>query len=125
MLVSQLTHVLIADREAMRDGPRDSATHLRLAAATPALGQIEIGGRASRESAGETLTVVAWNVERLRHGDAVAATLIGQSPDVVLLSEVDEGMARSGIRRAATCPRPYSSRSPKTVEPLARLANGC
>ncbi|WP_457152273.1 endonuclease/exonuclease/phosphatase family protein [Mesorhizobium sp. P5_C1] len=96
MLVSQLTHVPIADREAMRDGPRDSATHLRLAAATPALGQIEIGGRASRESAGETLTVVAWNVERLRHGDAVAATLVGQSPDVVLLSEVDEGMARSG-----------------------------
>ncbi|PZV38183.1 endonuclease/exonuclease/phosphatase family protein [Mesorhizobium kowhaii] len=96
MLVSQLTHVPIADREAMRDGPRDSATHLRLAAAIPALGQVEIGGKASRESVGETLTVVAWNVERLRHGDAIAATLAGQGPDVVLLSEVDEGMARSG-----------------------------
>lgn len=96
MRVSQLTHVPIADREAMREGPRDCATHLRLAAATPALGQIEIGGAASRENAGETLTVVAWNVERLRHGDAVAATVVGQSPDVVLLSEVDQGMARSG-----------------------------
>jgi endonuclease/exonuclease/phosphatase family metal-dependent hydrolase len=96
MLVPQLTHVPLAERQAMRDGPRDSATHLRLAAATPALCQVEIGGKASRESAGETLTVVAWNVERLRHGDAIAATLAGQAPDVVLLSEVDEGMARSG-----------------------------
>jgi endonuclease/exonuclease/phosphatase family metal-dependent hydrolase len=96
MLVSQLTHIPIADREAMREGPRDSATHLRLAAAIPALGQIEIGGTPSRENAGEALTVVAWNVERLRHGDAIAATLAGRSPDVVLLSEVDQGMARSG-----------------------------
>lgn len=96
MLVQQLTHVPIADRQAMRDGPRDSATHLRHAAAIPALGQIEIGGKPSRANAGEKLTVVAWNVERLRHGNAMAATLAGQSPDVVLLSEVDEGMARSG-----------------------------
>ncbi|WP_244497712.1 hypothetical protein [Mesorhizobium sp. Root695] len=96
MLAPQLTHVPLAERQAMRDGPRDSATHQRLAAATPALGQIEIGGKASRESAGETLTVVALNVERLCHGDAIAATLAGQAPDVVLLSEVDEGMAHSG-----------------------------
>lgn len=96
MLVPRLTPVPLFDRQAMREGPRDSATHLRLAAATPALGQIEIGGKSSRDNAGETLIVIAWNVERLRHGDAIAATLTGQSPDVVLLSEVDEGMARSG-----------------------------
>ncbi|UCI08845.1 endonuclease/exonuclease/phosphatase family protein [Mesorhizobium sp. B1-1-8] len=96
MLVPQLTHVPVADRKAMHDGPRDSATHLRLAAAMPALGEIEIGGKASRESAGETLTVMAWNVERLRHVDAIAATIAGRAPDVVLLSEVDKGMARSG-----------------------------
>lgn len=96
MLVPQLTHVPVAVRNAMRDGPRDSATHLRHAAAIPALGEIEIGGKASRESAGESLTVMAWNVERLRHVDAIAATIAGQAPDVVLLSEVDKGMARSG-----------------------------
>ncbi|MDX8533791.1 endonuclease [Mesorhizobium sp. VK25A] len=96
MLVPQLTHVPVALRNAMRDGPRDSATHLRHAAAVPALGEIEIGGRASRESAGESLTVMAWNVERLRHVDAIAATIAGQAPHVVLLSEVDKGMARSG-----------------------------
>lgn len=96
MLVQRLTHVPVADRQEMREGPRDSTTHLRHAAAIPALGEIEIGGMASRENAGDALKVVAWNVERLRHGDAVAATLGGQAPDVVLLSEVDKGMARSG-----------------------------
>ncbi|MBZ9736242.1 endonuclease [Mesorhizobium sp. CA18] len=96
MLVPQLTHVPVVARNAMRDGPRDSATHLRHAAAVPALGEIEIGGKASRESAGESLTVMAWNVERLRHVDAIAATIAGQAPHVVLLSEVDKGMARSG-----------------------------
>ncbi|TPI17260.1 endonuclease [Mesorhizobium sp. B4-1-3] len=96
MLVPQLTHVPVDVRNAMRDGQRDSATHLRHAAAVPALGEIEIGGKASRESAGESLTVMAWNVERLRHVDAIAATIAGQAPHVVLLSEVDKGMARSG-----------------------------
>ncbi|AEH86093.1 endonuclease/exonuclease/phosphatase family protein [Mesorhizobium opportunistum] len=96
MVVRKLTHVPVADRLAMRDGPRDSATHLRHAAAIPALGQIEIGGTASRGDSGDALKVVAWNVERLRHVDAIAATLAGQAPDVVLLSEVDNGMARSG-----------------------------
>ncbi|MDX8455483.1 endonuclease/exonuclease/phosphatase family protein [Mesorhizobium sp. VK9D] len=96
MLVQQLTHVPISERNAMRDGPRDSATHLRHAAAIPALGEIEIGGKASREGAGESLTVMAWNVERLRHVDAIVETIAGQAPDVVLLSEVDKGMARSG-----------------------------
>lgn len=64
MLVQQLTHVPAADRQAMSEGPRDSATHLRHAATIPALGQIEIGGKASREIAGDTLKVVAWNLER-------------------------------------------------------------
>lgn len=96
MLVQQLSHVPIADRQAMREGPRDSATHLRLAGAIPALGQIEIGGTASRGNAGEALKVVAWNVERLRHLDAISALLAAQAPDIVLLSEVDKGMARSG-----------------------------
>jgi len=42
------------------------------------------------------LKVVTWNVERLRHVDAITAVLGRQAPDIVLLSEVDKGMARSG-----------------------------
>ena len=38
----------IADRPAMREGPRDNATYLRHAAAMPALGRI--GGAASRQA---------------------------------------------------------------------------
>ena len=49
-LVQQLTHVPAADRQAMREGPRDSATHLRHAAAIPALGQIEVGARYNPEN---------------------------------------------------------------------------
>lgn len=55
MLVRQLTHVPAADRQAMREGPRDSVTHLRHAAATPALGQIEVGGTVPSASADESL----------------------------------------------------------------------
>ena len=43
----------IADRPAMREGPRDSARHLRHPAAMPALGQIEIGSVA-RSAAGDS-----------------------------------------------------------------------
>jgi endonuclease/exonuclease/phosphatase family metal-dependent hydrolase len=40
--------------------------------------------------------VAAWNLERGRHPDAMAALLRRTGADVVLLSEADIGMARSG-----------------------------
>ena len=40
--------------------------------------------------------LVFWNVERLRHLDAIAGHLQDHTPDVILLSEVDRGMARTG-----------------------------
>jgi endonuclease/exonuclease/phosphatase family metal-dependent hydrolase len=95
-IVARLTPVAPAERRAMREGPSDAETHGRLAAALPALHEIETGGQPSREGAEETLSVVAWNVERLRHAEAIAGTLAQAAPDVVLLSEVDKGMARSG-----------------------------
>ena len=55
MLVQQLTHVPASDRQAMSEGPRGSATHLRHAAAIPALGQIKIGGTVPLASAEESL----------------------------------------------------------------------
>jgi len=94
--VARLTPVPRADRVAMREGPRDRETHNRHMMAVPALHEIEVGGQASRRDAGESLRVVAWNVERLRYGDAIGETLRGLAPDIVLLSEVDKGMARSG-----------------------------
>jgi endonuclease/exonuclease/phosphatase family metal-dependent hydrolase len=94
--VARLTPVSQEARLAMREGPRDGETHSRLMTVLPALHEIEVGGRASRQNAGQSLRVVAWNVERLRYGDAIGETLRGLAPDVVLLSEVDKGMARTG-----------------------------
>src|SRR5262249_15050472 len=44
------------------------------------------------------LRLAAWNAERLKYGEASAALLRGLDCDVILLSESDIGMARSGNR---------------------------
>lgn len=44
------------------------------------------------------IRIVAWNVERLRHLQAIADMLETLAPTVALLSEIDSGMARSGNR---------------------------
>jgi endonuclease/exonuclease/phosphatase family metal-dependent hydrolase len=99
-VVASLTPVPLARRDAMRDGPSDAATHRRHFDAIPALHEIEVGGAtAARERSDGPVRVAVWNVEEVRHPDAVAATLAGLAPDVTLLSEVDDGMARSGNRR--------------------------
>ncbi len=92
----RLTSVPLFRRAAMRDGPRDAATHARLFESLPALHEVEMGGTPAGQGNGDALRVVAWNVERLRHAAAVADTLAGEAPDVTLLSEVDKGMVRSG-----------------------------
>jgi endonuclease/exonuclease/phosphatase family metal-dependent hydrolase len=95
--VRRLTEVAQADRQAILAGPKDAATHRRHFDRLPALRQIEAGGLPPRrgETAGAA-RIAAWNVERLRHLDAIAATLRDAAIDVALLSEVDRGMARSG-----------------------------
>lgn len=55
MLVQQLTHVPAADDQAMREGPRDSATHLAERGNGGYMTQIEIGGTGPLASAGESL----------------------------------------------------------------------
>ena len=61
--------------------------------------QVETGGARPRRAGIEGAARIAcWNVERLRHIDAIEATLRSARVDVALLSEVDKGMARSGNR---------------------------
>jgi len=99
-IVAALTPVPLARRDAMRDGPSDAATHRRHFDAIAALHEIEAGGAPpARERADGPVRIAVWNVEEVRHPDAIAATLAGLAPDVTLLSEVDDGMARSGNRR--------------------------
>lgn len=95
--VSALTEVPLARRDALRDGPGDPAAFRAAHDTIPALREIELGGPPPQApGATGTLRVVGWNVERLRHLDALAARIEAAAPDVCLLTEIDKGMARTG-----------------------------
>jgi endonuclease/exonuclease/phosphatase family metal-dependent hydrolase len=95
--VSELAVVPLDERERLRDGPVDAATFAAAFDSIPALRQIEIGGNAPQRTAARgSLRVASWNVERLRHLQAIGDTLEQLAPDVMLLTEIDKGMARSG-----------------------------
>lgn len=75
--------------------------HAAAMGALPALQQIEVGGAPVDGRSGDTFEVVAWNLERGTNLDVAADILDGRRPDVVLLTELDVGMARSGNRHTA------------------------
>lgn len=96
-VVDRLTPVPPALRARIVSGGYGAERHGPWFDTLPCLRQIEQGGPAPRrESAPEAARLVFWNVERLRHLDAIAETLRGVRADVLLLSEIDRGMARSG-----------------------------
>lgn len=97
-LLPELPPVTEPQREAIIDSPRTSAAHRDLLAALPAMNAIQIGGRASGQRLDDTVSVAAWNLERCLFPQDSAGLLAGLAPDVVLLSEVDHGMARTGQR---------------------------
>lgn len=88
-------------RVAILEGPRDRAEHARHLAALGLDDALDVGGAGAAVDPAGPLRVVAWNLERCKHLDASAALLAAQDPDVVLLSELDWGMARSGQRHTA------------------------
>lgn len=78
--------------------PRTVDAHRRLLKDIPAMNAVQCGGRAQRNRLPKDATVVAWNVERCLFPEPSADHLAPIKPDVVLLSEVDHGMARTGQR---------------------------
>lgn len=79
--------------------PRDSKTHRSLMAGLPALFLMEDHwDGVSTEQLPRNLTIAAWNLERCIDPDASALLLKEHDPDIILLSEMDYGMARSGQR---------------------------
>lgn len=98
-VVDRFTPLGIADREAIAAAAAGEAAHRALFAQFACLGEIERAGEPrGRRDADGALRVVAWNVERLKYGAATAALLAWARPDILLLSEIDIGMARSGNR---------------------------
>lgn len=95
--VAALTEVPLARRNALRDGPGDHATFRAAHDSIPALREIEVGGPPPQAlGATDWLRLVVWNVERLRHLDALAERITAAQPDICLLTEIDKGMARTG-----------------------------
>lgn len=85
-------------RAAILSSCRTSDAHRALLAGTPAMNAVQVGGTASDDTLSAELTLVAWNVERCLFPEDTAAHLAPLAPDIVLLSEVDHGMARTGQR---------------------------
>ena len=83
--------ILLADAALAPDDAHD-----RFAAQVPALAAVEHRPAPVERPVGARLRVAAWNAERLKHHAPSAALLRGV--DVVLLTEADIGMARSGNR---------------------------
>ena len=83
-------------REAALAAPGDA--HARLFLECEALGAVESpgGGAAGREAG--PLRVLSWNAERLKYLKSSALRLRPLEADVILLTELDRGMARSGNR---------------------------
>ena len=96
--VAALPPVSEAARARILSAPRTAEAHRALMAETPAMNTLQLGGQASRDVLDPTLTVAAWNVERCLFPAETAAHLAPVAPDIVLLSEVDHGMARTAQR---------------------------
>ena len=74
------------------------AEHDRLAAALPCLQALELVPPPQPKPLGNRVRVAAWNAERCKYLPESAELLAGIGADVVLLTELDIGMARSGNR---------------------------
>lgn len=78
---------------------RSIAAHDTAMAALPEMNSIEIGGEPSSSvPLAFPFTVAAWNLERCLFAPESAAHLAATGAPVVLLSEMDNGMARTGQR---------------------------
>ncbi len=107
MSSASLPAVTQQQRDAIRDGPRDVETHARLLAALPFANALDVAPSPSPAAARDIAIVVAWNAERCKFLDESAALLAAQRADVLLLSELDWGMARSAQHH---CARELASR---------------
>ncbi|GIT91916.1 endonuclease [Jannaschia pagri] len=96
--VARLSPLTQAQRHRIEAAPRTADSHRALLAGLPAMNAVEVDGTAPRDALPASVSVVAWNVERCLFPEVSAAHLAPYAPDIVLLSEVDNGMARTAQR---------------------------
>lgn len=97
-VVETLPPVTDAERQHLVTAERTADAHRAMMATVPAMKMVQVGGTATATTLPETISVVAWNVERCLFPEASAAHVAPHAPDIVLLSEVDHGMARTKQR---------------------------
>jgi endonuclease/exonuclease/phosphatase family metal-dependent hydrolase len=78
--------------------PRNARSHRALMTNIPAMNTLEKGGIARTAQLVGDVSTVAWNLERCLFPKESAAHLADIAPQVVLLSEMDSGMARTRQR---------------------------
>jgi len=97
--VSQLAVPSQETRAGFTTIERSIAAHDAVMAALAEMNSIEIGGAPSSSAPlAFPFTVAAWNLERCLFAPESAAHLAATAAPVVLLSEMDDGMARTGQR---------------------------
>ena len=96
--VDSLPRVTPEQRQAILSAPRTTEAHRDFMAEIPAMRMVETGGEPAETTAPQILTVAAWNLERCLFPEKSAALLAAQKPDLLLLTELDCGMARTGQR---------------------------
>lgn len=97
-LCDTLPRITATDRHQILTSPRTADAHRKLLDNTPAMNLLQVGGTPSRATLPRTLSIAAWNVERCLFPEESADHLTPVVPDIVLLSEVDHGMARTSQR---------------------------
>ncbi|MEO9896437.1 MAG: endonuclease/exonuclease/phosphatase family protein [Paracoccaceae bacterium] len=96
--VARLPEVSRADQAAMLSAPRTREALADLLPRLAARDVLEVGGAGTQTELSGKLRVAAWNVERCMFPEKSADLLAKHGVDIVLLSEVDNGMARTKQR---------------------------
>ncbi|WP_319528894.1 endonuclease/exonuclease/phosphatase family protein [uncultured Cohaesibacter sp.] len=95
-VVSRLPDITGEERTRILATERVPDAHGKLLADIPAMTALEAGGAGQAGRLPSRFTVAAWNMERCYFPARSAAKLAPFKPSIVLLSEMDNGMARTG-----------------------------
>ncbi len=98
MIVSELPVIDAQMRARILRAPKTRAAHEEFISKIEAMNAVELGGSAEARVLPRELSCVAWNLERCLFPEGSAQHIAPLAPDVVLLSEMDCGMARTAQR---------------------------
>ncbi len=96
--VATLEPPTVSQRQEALSLSRSRTVHDRLLADWSCLNTIETSASTAPAAPSSGLTVTAWNMERCKRVEQSADVIAGAGADVVLATEMDRGMARSGQR---------------------------